>query len=221
MILTINNRTTIVFDLDDTLYNEVDFLKSAYRLIAKKLEPELKKNIYREMLGLYKSRKSTFDVIFEKYNPSISIDDMISLYRYHKPILKPADGVKNLLAKIKKQGGRLGLLTDGRSISQRNKLDALKLKVKFDLIVISEEFGSEKPAMRNYKIFEEKLKAETYIYIGDNIKKDFVSPNKLGWETICLLDNGYNIHYQDWNLNLEYLPKYKITSFNNLLNCIN
>ena len=78
-------------------------------------------------------------------------------------------------------------------------------------IIVSEEFGSEKPDERNYLYFSEKL------YVGDNPQKDFLAPNRLGWETICLLDNGENIHCQDFSLPVEYLPHYKIRAFDEIL----
>ena len=33
--------------------------------------------------------------------------------------------------------------------------------------------------------------------MGDNLKKDFLTPNRLGWQTVCLRDDGRNIHKQD------------------------
>ena len=34
-------------------------------------------------------------------------------------------------------------------------------------------------------------------YVGDNLKKDFIAPNMLGWLTVCLKDDGRNIHRQE------------------------
>jgi putative hydrolase of the HAD superfamily len=56
-----------------------------------------------------------------------------------------------------------------------------------------------------------------YIYIADNVKKDFITPNKLGWTTICLFDKGQNIHKQNFNLENEYLPHFIINSFDEII----
>jgi putative hydrolase of the HAD superfamily len=56
-----------------------------------------------------------------------------------------------------------------------------------------------------------------YVYIADNTQKDFVTPNKLGWTTICLLDNGHNIHKQNFELSKEYLPQFRINSFEEII----
>ena len=101
------------------------------------------------------------------------------------------------------------LITDRHSVTQRNKIKALNIDTLFDLIIISEEFGSEKPNPKNFEAFNKFNTIEKY-YIGDNTSKDFIAPNALGWTTICLPDNGNNIHMQDFNKELIYLPKIKI-----------
>jgi putative hydrolase of the HAD superfamily len=54
---------------------------------------------------------------------------------------------------------------------------------------------------------------ENYIYIADNPNKDFVTPNKLGWSSICVLDRGQNIHVQNFDLPKDFLPQFFINSF--------
>ena len=75
-------------------------------------------------------------------------------------------------------------------------------------IIISEEFGSQKPAEKNYSNFMERYPdTERFIYVGDNTEKDFIAPNKLGWLTVGLLDKGGNIHKQRTDLPIDFLPK--------------
>ena len=65
-------------------------------------------------------------------------------------------------------------------------------------MVISEELGSEKPALANYTYFMERYpECHDFTYVGDNLKKDFIAPNTLGWLTVCLKDDGRNIHRQE------------------------
>jgi len=68
-------------------------------------------------------------------------------------------------------------------------------------------------SLGNYEIFERKFGEYNFYYVGDNTFKDFISPNKLGLQTICLIDNGTNIYKQNFNLPQEYLPKKNISSF--------
>ena len=100
----------------------------------------------------------------------------------------------------------MGLMTDGRSKTQRAKITALGIESYFDKIIISEEIGSEKPAEINYRNFMDLTDKTKFVYCGDNIKKDFVTANILGWKTIGLRDNGRNIHTQKINVHIKNLP---------------
>ncbi len=88
------------------------------------------------------------------------------------------------------------------------------------MVIISEEFGTAKPCKKNYEVFvDENIK--DYFYIADNVSKDFIAPNQLGWTTICLLDKGQNIHKQNFNIQKDYLPKYIISELKELVEYIN
>ena len=51
---------------------------------------------------------------------------------------------------LKENNITIGIITDGRSIQQRSKLEALGLYEYTNQVVISEEIGSEKPNLKNY-----------------------------------------------------------------------
>lgn len=205
------NKPVIVFDLDDTLIYEIDYLKSAYYEIAGLLDENNKEEVYDKMLTSYFKGINVFNILISQF-PKINMEDLLRIYRNHKPTLQLKNYSLEILNYLKKNKCIIGLITDGRSITQRNKLKATKIENYFDLIIISEEFASEKPNVENYRIFH-NFRSEKYYYVADNTKKDFVTPNKLNWETICLLDiENKNIHKQDFKLSKEYLPKYKIES---------
>ena len=54
MDIRIDNSTAIVFDLDDTLYNEIEYLKSAYAHIASHLDQKNWKPLFRKNFKLQK-----------------------------------------------------------------------------------------------------------------------------------------------------------------------
>lgn len=205
--LSFMNRL-IVFDLDDTLYKEIDFLKSAYKEISENINSN-DKFLFESMMEWYSDKKDVFQILSEKFN--MSKLDLVNIYRNHYPKeLKTDINLPVFLKKLSKNN-KLGIITDGRSITQRNKLKSLKIEKYFDLIVISEEFGSEKPNENNFTIFEQFENTQKY-YVGDNINKDFICPNKLGWTTFCLLDNEDNIHKQNFDIENNYLPQINIKS---------
>ncbi len=192
MDIKVDHKTIIVFDLDDTLYNEMEFLKSAYLVIAKNLDKERYLSLYAHMLSLFRNNVNVFDFVSERYK--ISKSKLLADYRGHIPNIKLFDGALTMLENIKKNNGKIGLITDGRKKTQTHKIQALGLLPYLDQIVISEEIGTEKPHPNNYKLIESNFGEGTYYYIADNLRKDFIAPNDLGWNTIGLIDNGLNMH---------------------------
>ncbi|SCY39330.1 HAD family hydrolase [Flavobacterium caeni] len=211
-------KKTIVFDLDDTLVKEIDYLKSAFAEIAAHLDPE-NDGLFGEMFGWYQDKQDVFGNLEKRYAHAVKAE-LKDLYRNHFPKFDPLSASRDLLIKLKNDGHYLGLVTDGFSVTQRNKIRALDIEHLFDLIVISEEFGSAKPDRRNFEIFAQFETAE-YFYISDNIAKDFVAPNALGWTTVCLLDDGQNIHKQDFEKEVLYLPATKIHALTELIDILN
>ena len=215
MDIRVNDHTLVVFDLDDTLYNEMAYLQSAYRTIAVDLDPAGWKELYAYMLSLFRSKKDVFGTLEQKFNTTK--EQLLHIYRHHKPEIVLFEGISSLIAGIKKHKGRIGILTDGREVTQMNKITALGLEDMVDKIVISESLGSEKPAQANYQVFEEAYPGFTYYYIADNLRKDFITANERGWNTIGLIDNGLNMHFDGHKYFKDQLkPKHFV---NNFLEC--
>lgn len=208
----------ICFDLDDTLYKEIDYLKSAYKEIAESVGHS---EAAGQMLDWYQAGENAFKKLIETYCLTVSIADLLKTYREHFPDIHLDEGVKEYLIGLKEDGAKLGLISDGRSLTQRNKIKALGLEGFFDIEIISEEFGSEKPCLKNYQAVMDKFPGrKVFVYVGDNTAKDFVAPNQLGWRTVCLAQDKRNIHRQDMSLGKEYMPHYVIASFLELKRCL-
>lgn len=202
----------ICFDLDDTLYKEIDYLKSAYREIAEYSAEYcygcsvtvsvLAHKAYEVMLSAYHEGGNAFEELNKFLGLNLPISDYLSIYRNHKPKIALSEDVVRILDTLKYEDAKIGLITDGRCVQQRNKIEALGLGrwIENEDVVISEEFGSEKPALANYKYFMKRYpKCHDFTYVGDNLNKDFIAPNSLGWMTICLKDDGRNIHRQEFS----------------------
>jgi len=215
MDIKVDTNTVIVFDLDDTLYNELDFLKSAYRSIAKFLEPDSWKPLYSKMFSLYRCKINVFKTLAESHHIELSV--LVDLYRHHQPEIQLFEGVLDVFKAIKSKGGNIAIITDGRSKTQRAKLKSLGILNYLDFIVISEEIGTEKPNSANFKAIEQALSGEQYYYIADNLKKDFIAPNTLGWKSVALIDNGKNIHFESHKFSgVECAPNEFIENFKNI-----
>jgi len=219
-----SNKKVIVFDLDDTLYSEIDYLISAYKEIAEDLEIKYSiTDVFSFMLKTYYAKKNVFEEMNKRYSLDIPILSYLYQYRNHIPNISLDQETKEILFELSENRNNiLGLLTDGRELTQTNKIGALKLNeyIKAENIVISETFGSAKPSLNNYLYFQQKYGNAEFVYVGDNVEKDFIAPNQLNWITVCLLDNGRNIHKQKFSANPDYLPLHKIANMKELIKLI-
>ena len=195
----------VVFDLDDTLYKETLFVASGFKAVADYVGDV---SFAAELDSWRAEGKNAFECLIGKYSLRGSVDELLSVYRNHLPEIELDASTALALDCLAAKGKTLGIITDGRSRTQRNKIQALGLSRWFsdDNIIISEEFGSSKPDERNYRFFMDKYPHKTYAYIGDNVTKDFIAPKILGWRTICLKNNGQNIHSQNFDVEDEFLP---------------
>lgn len=195
----------MVFDLDDTLYKEQDYLLSAYREIAERIGDRVTRKqgvqedrIFDQMLRWRQEGENVFQCLIDTYGLDMTVDDLLTVYRSHVPAIRLDEETNHLLDYLHRIAV-IGLITDGRSLTQRHKIEALGLSAYMDEedILISEETGFEKPSEVPYRHFMARYPACTYYYIGDNPAKDFSAPDRLGWTSICLLDDGRNIHPQE------------------------
>lgn len=221
----------ICFDLDDTLSKEIEFLKSAYREIAEYAAEHchgcadnvrvIAHKAYEQMFQTYEKGGNAFQALNVFLGLDLPVKDYLTIYRQHRPKVMLSEEVCEVLTALQASGGQLGLISDGPSLQQWNKIEALGLERWFsdDMIVISESFGSEKPCAANYEYFMRMFpNCKDFTYVGDNPKKDFIAPNVLGWFTICLLDDGCNIHPQDfYNVPLEARPQRVVDSLRDIL----
>ncbi len=190
----------LVLDLDDTLYSELDYLKSAYKFIASKIS-ENPSDLFIQMFMQYKQGVNVFYNLSKDYKVDISI--LLDWYRFHEPKIQLYPDVLEILLDFS-HIYKFALITDGRSKTQRNKISALGIENFLESLVISEEIGSEKPNCQNYERVMKDLNCDQYIYIGDNLKKDFITAKSLGWITVCLKDQGQNIHKQNFSVDEEF-----------------
>lgn len=202
MDFAINEKSYVIFDLDDTLYPERAFVESAFRHIDNLLNEQLGRSVGADMLDRFDRREDVFEWILSQLPKTggIGKEWLLQEYRSHMPCISLGAGAKELLDRLHSSNVQIGLMTDGRSLTQRNKIKALGLQPYLTDILISEEFGSEKPNQRNYRFFADKYPDRSFTFIGDNTSKDFIVPAQLGWRTICLKCSGTNIHRQDFSL---------------------
>ncbi len=191
----------VVFDLDDTLISESDYIKSGYFCIAEVIENKFKMNkivVYDELLELFNDCPiNVFNRFLDKHHIKYTdktIQNLVSEYRMHFPDIDFYDDVIPCLGELKNLGIKTGIITDGYKIAQRQKIKSIKAHMYFDEIIVTDEFGREywKPHPKAFEYIKEKLKVnfDEMIYIGDNPEKDFYIQKYYPITTIRILRGG-------------------------------
>lgn len=214
----------VIFDLDDTLYNELDYVLQGFRNVAEYLAKEYSidvDEVHEQMCGILKGqgRGKIFDSICEIYHIDAPVKKLVEIYRATKPKLSLYPDAEEVLSMLRKKNIGLGLITDGCSQVQHNKIDALCLNDLMDVVLATDDLGKDeegkpycKPNPKVYEVVLEKLqcKPQEAVYIGDNPQKDFIGAKALGMKTIRIVRKQGD-HMQD-KVSKEYEADVTINS---------
>jgi putative hydrolase of the HAD superfamily len=186
----------VVFDLDDTLYPERQYVFSGMRAVAVWAQRELgfpPQRSFAELRGLFESgaRGDTFDRWLRQHGLASQqrVASMVRVYRGHQPRIMPFAHARDLLRRLGRHC-RLGLVTDGYLETQQRKVAALGLADCFQAIVYSDRWGRRawKPSPRPFQAVLRRLAVEPgyAVYVADNPAKDFCGARLVGMATIRL-----------------------------------
>ncbi|OGH72381.1 MAG: hypothetical protein A2921_04440 [Candidatus Magasanikbacteria bacterium RIFCSPLOWO2_01_FULL_43_20b] len=197
----------VVFDLDDTLYNEKEYVLSGFKAVANFLSKTTNiapQEIYAALVESFvlHGRGKNFEYFFEKYNlPKVDCDLLVKIYREHTPDIKLFVESELVLEHLKKKF-TLAILTNGWEDAQRNKVFALKLGHYFDSIFFAQEKGLEfrKPDPRCFLniLRHYKFKPEEVLMVGDDLFSDIEGADRLGF-------GAFHIRHQSDLLKLIHL----------------
>lgn len=205
----------VVFDLDDTLYPERQYVRSGYVAVVdflrnqfgpghpiSRLTPPAEEWLWIRFLRLSSpsapagQHPSAFDALNSEFDLGLSAEhilQLVSIYRNHMPAIRPYEGIAHTLG-VLAGDYRLGLLSDGYQPGQSMKFEALRLGRFFDAVIFTDELGRNawKPSPIAFQAMAERLSMNhsQCVYVGDNPSKDFLAPNVLGWKTIQWLRQG-------------------------------
>ena len=126
----INKRIkAVVFDLDDTLVSEYEFIVSGYRYMSLRLAGRLgydPREIEDRMWELTKEKYAyVFNRLFDSYGVSYSdeeLKELIAEYRNHPADLQFYPDGYPALKGLKDRGMLTGIISDGDPARQRNKI---------------------------------------------------------------------------------------------------
>lgn len=192
--------SVVIFDLDDTLYDEYSFVQSGFKAVGKALESqfgwpfETTQNRLEDILQEH-GRGAVFDIFMREQElvAKAHVVRCLRTYRIHKPEIKLYPSALDVLKRL---NGDAFLVTDGNKLVQKNKVDALDLWSMLRGVYITHRFGIRyaKPSTYCFEKIRTLMQCdwEDLCYVADNPQKDFVNLNRLGVKTIRVLTGGYS-----------------------------
>ncbi|WP_409200769.1 TIGR02253 family HAD-type hydrolase [Methanobrevibacter sp. DSM 116169] len=193
----------VFFDIDDTLLDTSSFAvmarKAAIDSIVENGLPLEKEEAYELLKEIIKEKGSNYDKHFniltkrvlDKEDPLLIALGMITYHNVKFSLLRPYPKTNDILIYLKSKGYRLGVISNGITIKQWEKLLRLNLYPFFDEVITSGEVGFEKPSPY---IFEEALKRmegnpEKCTMIGNKFKEDVMGAVNAGMSAIYVNPN--------------------------------
>ncbi len=224
-------KKAVVFDLDDTLISEDEYIRSGYRAVSQFLRDMYgwdERMTARQLYDLYlEDPKLVFNRLLEAHDiryKDNEISELVGIYREHVPDVHFYPDVKPVLYAIKDKGLKLGLLSDGYAVTQRKKLTVLNVNGKklFDKILITDELGRDywKPDPRPFIMMKEAFMVDwqDMVYVGDNPEKDFFIGRDFPIMTVRIMRE--NSVYANAQYREGYRETARINTLNDLLKII-
>jgi len=189
----------IIFDLDDTLYSEMDFVQSGFLATANFIEENYgfssseSMDLMNHTLNT-EGRGKVFDRLLENYGiySKTLVTECVRTYRHHSPSISPLPIALELLESL---DGPLYVIADGHEVVQQNKIDALGIEKYFKKVFLTYSFGEvhSKPSSFCFQKIKDLENCEwsEMVYVGDNPVKDFVNLKPLGVHTIRVLTGSH------------------------------
>ncbi len=219
----------VLFDLDDTLYDSSSFANRARNEAIKRMidaglntteekaKEILKKIIYQKGSNYNKHFDDLVKAVMGRYDPKIITMGIITYHNVKFALLRPYPETIKTLIQLKKMNLKLGVLTDGLTIKQWEKLIRLGIADFFDVVITSEEYGLGKPNLEFYEYALKKmdLKPEEVVYVGDRVDRDIIPSIEIGMYPIRIKLGKY----KDANIEGDN-NKYKFDEIDNLYDVV-
>jgi putative hydrolase of the HAD superfamily len=191
------NDLCVVFDIDDTLYLEYDYVVSGFTAVGEWARNWIGIDGFAERCrAIHDSgrRGSVFNTALSEYGvepkPEL-ISALVGIYRAHAPDITLCFDADTAMQKIAARWP-VAVISDGPAISQSRKAEALRLSRFASCIVLTELLGQgcSKPSPAAFEMVQRRVESMRYVYIADNPLKDFTAPLKLGWTAVRVRRTG-------------------------------
>lgn len=211
------NVDCIVFDLDDTLYPQIEYdlgcLKKSAEYISKlcgKSGDEIFGYIKEIVTKNGIEYRKIFDDLFEeiKFDGMCYIKDILKCYWSARPHISVYPDTNHILRYLKDKYS-LAMITDGYVDIQTYKIGELRLSDYFNKIYFTDSYGVEnrKPSKYVFDVFikETKLSPNRCVYIGNDPRKDFIPARDVGMHSIRIRQGSFADITPDTDCEADYI----------------
>ncbi len=190
----------ILFDIEDTLYDSSLQMRMA-RLNAIRamneaglpVDLEIGYKMLEEIVKDYGPHYTKhFDKLLErlglKWNPRVIAAGVVAYRETSQVYLKPFSDAVPTLIKLRDLGYKLGVVAEGRSVKEWQKLIQLGVDHIFHSVLISEDLGTEELSIDQFLEGTRRLnvKPEEAVYVSSKPNRGILYANKAGLVTIRL-----------------------------------
>jgi putative hydrolase of the HAD superfamily len=190
----------ILLDLDDTLYDEAEYVISGFRVVAKKIAAlsgaEIE-DIHAHMLAELASqgRGRIFDATLAAFDVNVTaavVHDLVERYREHRPSIQFYPEAEQVLDMLN-EDYRIAIVTDGLPVMQKKKIEALGLNARVDAVIYCWEHEAPKPDVEGFRRALDILKVEAgeTLVVGDRPDHDLAAASALECRAVRLRRGRY------------------------------
>lgn len=200
----------LVFDLDRTLYDRWSTLRGVCYIVRKahpdwwkdelcyeQIYEEFHDSDYNHIYGGWEEVYTDFQRkgIF-KNAPDVNTfrDEVLEGF---KIVAVPIPFVREMMVEFRRQGYKLGIITNGESKLQWRKIELLDFIPLFDKILVSGDLDCAKPDAKIFRRMAEELKVkmDEFLFIGDGPVIDIQGSYNAGCTPVFVKTSG-DWHYQ-------------------------
>ncbi|MFZ2455757.1 MAG: TIGR02253 family HAD-type hydrolase [Candidatus Altiarchaeia archaeon] len=196
----------VFFDIDNTLYDSALQVEMVRRNAIKamieagfEIDAEEGLKALKDIVAIRGSNyQNHFDELLKKYgyegNPRILAAGIVAYHNTKSAYLVPFPDTIPTLLTLRQRGYKIGVITEGRSVKQWEKLISLGLQHFFHAVLISEEVKKEKPDVELFVKAAQRIgcKPGESAMVGDRLDKDIVGAKAAGMTTIQILKGKYS-----------------------------
>jgi putative hydrolase of the HAD superfamily len=186
----------VLFDLDGTLYNR-DRLADAlfheqYTAFASELRDIERERFLREVHEMddhgYGVKETGYRALVQAWGLDAVLADRLCAHFWdsYDGHCTLSNDVERTLEELRRRRLKLGVVTNGTSMRQRRKIEALGLEDAFDAILVSEEEGIRKPEAELFRraLARCGVAAHEALFVGDHPMADVEGAHNAGLRAV-------------------------------------